>query len=309
MTVNIPDSRNNPSMDPHPEIIEILPTSLLERNRQLVSELKGMARSLGLDFGWHYLLDLVWMINKLGQVDGKCIMDAGAGTGVVQWYLASKGAEVTSVDRTSRADLPPRYRKRFGVRGKRQEDLLPAGQVFVENFRSKSKLRAKLSSQARDLLGMVEVRRSPGQVIIYNQDLLNLADIADNSMDAVVAVSALEHNQPADLELVVEELIRVLKPAGSLLATLGAARDQDWFHKPSHGWCYTDASLRRLFHLSQDVPSNYDRYDELFTDLHECTELRDNLAKFYYQSGDNGMPWGVWDPQYQSVGVCKVKPG
>ena len=36
-------------------------------------------------------------------------------------------------------------------------------------------------------------------------------------------------------------------------------------------------------------------------------ELRDNLASFYFRSGDNGMPWGKWDPQYQPVGVCKVK--
>jgi hypothetical protein len=35
--------------------------------------------------------------------------------------------------------------------------------------------------------------------------------------------------------------------------------------------------------------------------------LRDNLASFYGRSGENGMPWGVWDPRYQPVGVCKVK--
>jgi len=38
-----------------------------------------------------------------------------------------------------------------------------------------------------------------------------------------------------------------------------------------------------------------------------CQELRDHLAEFYFLSGDNGMPWGKWDPQYQPVGVCKVK--
>ena len=37
--------------------------------------------------------------------------------------------------------------------------------------------------------------------------------------------------------------------------------------------------------------------------------VRDNLARFYFQSGDNGMPWGKWDPQYQSVGVRKIKSG
>jgi hypothetical protein len=41
--------------------------------------------------------------------------------------------------------------------------------------------------------------------------------------------------------------------------------------------------------------------------LRACTELRENLASFYFRSGENGMPWGKWDPQYQSVGVLKVK--
>jgi hypothetical protein len=101
--------------------------------------------------------------------------------------------------------------------------------------------------------------------------------------------------------------MRVLKPGGLLLATLGAARDADWFHEPSRGWCYTEASLRSLFSLAEDIPANYSHYDELLRDLKNCSELRDNLADFYFRSGDNGMPWGKWDPRYQSVGVCKQK--
>jgi ubiquinone/menaquinone biosynthesis C-methylase UbiE len=144
-------------------------------------------------------------------------------------------------------------------------------------------------------------------VLVYNQDLQSIPLIPDNSMDAVVAVSALEHNPPDRLGGVVDELIRVLKPDGLLLATLGAARDEDWFHQPSKGWCYTEGSLRRIFHLAESIPSNYSQYDELLLALRNCAELRDNLADFYFHSGDNGMPWGKWDPQYQSVGVCKRK--
>ena len=49
------------------------------------------------------------------------------------------------------------------------------------------------------------------------------------------------------------------------------------------------------------------RHDELLAALRGCAELRDNLAGFYKQSDQNGMPWGIWDPQYQPVGVCKIK--
>ena len=289
------------------EKIEILPVSLLDRHRPRVNDLKRLARSLNLDFGWHYLLDLAWIIDSLGPVKGKRILDAGAGTGILQWYLADQGGEMLSVDRMSRASLPVRFRMRYHVKGLRKEDLSPSVQVFQKTMSGPAKLPAKMTSQARELIGLAEPRRSLGRVIIYNQDLKNLADIQPGSVDAVVAVSALEHNPPEELGVVVAELMRVLKPGGRLLATLGAARDADWFHEPSQGWCYTAESLKRLFYLPADVPSNYDAYDSLLSDLRNCSELRDNLARFYYQSGKNGMPWGIWDPKYLTVGVCKIK--
>jgi len=289
------------------ESIEILPVTLLNDHRNLVNELRMLARSLGLDFGWHYLLDLIWIITKIGDVSNKRIIDAGAGTGLIQWYLADHGAEVLSIDRASRVDLPLRYRSRFRVSGLRDVDLMPAHQVVWKNMRREIKLSNKLRTQTRDLIGLAHIRRSTGRVVIYSQDLVNLEHIKDNSIDTVVAVSSLEHNEPDNLIVVVKELMRVLKPGGVLLATLGAARGKDWYHKPSSGWCYTDSSLRQIFSIPTDVTSNYDRYDELLNELRGCAELRDNLADFYFQSGDNGMPWGVWDPKYQPVGVCKIK--
>lgn len=294
------------------EKIEILPVKLLDQNRSQVNALKQLARALGLEFGWHYLLDITWILNQLGRVQGKRVMDAGAGTGLMQWHLAKEGAEVLSVDRLSRANLPLRFRTSFHVRGLRNADLLPSRQVFRNSFAAKGKLSVKVITQARQVLEAVpyragHLRRGPGRILIYNQDLKHLTDIEDNTLDAVVAVSALEHNTPEGLEQVVAELMRVIKPGGKLIATLCAGRDQDWWHAASSGWCYTDASLRRIFCLPAGLPSNYDRYDELFSALRNCAELRDNLARFYSRSGDNGMPWGKWDPQYQPVGVLKVK--
>ena len=296
------------------ERIEILPVDLLEQNRPVVGELKRLAGSLGLEFGWHYLLDLTWILSLLGDLEGLQVMDAGAGTGVLQWYLAGSGARVISVDRLSREALPLRFRRRFRVQGLRGEvDLSPSGRAFLRNFRRPvagswlRKLAVRLAAQARDARGWLSQSTGTGSVLIYNQDLADLADITDDSLDAVVSVSALEHNTPAGLQVVTRELMRVLKPGGMLLATLTAGKDQDWWHEASSGWCYTDESLRRLFDLSPDTPSNYDRYDELFDALVNCAELRDNLASFYFSSTDKGLPGGVWDPQYQPVGVCKIK--
>ena len=176
------------------------------------------------------------------------------------------------------------------------------------NWKSQLPFSRKITREALDIAGWFSIRRSPGQVLIYNQDLENLVDIPDGALEAVVAVSALEHNQPEGLQRVVAEIMRVLKPGGRLLATLGAHRDQDWWHAPSSGWCYSEASLRRLFALDPDASSNYDCYDELFASLCANAELREGLAEFYFRSGENGMPWGRWDPQYLPVGVLKIKP-
>jgi SAM-dependent methyltransferase len=301
---------NNPSQQ---ETIDLLPVSLLDEQRPLVEDLKRLAKSLHLEFGWHYLLDLSWVISRLGPLQGKRILEAGAGTGILQWYLAEKGAEVYSVDRLSRSALPLRFRRRFRVHGLRSKDLLPAGETFIHGFNRPvrgtlpRRVAGRLAAQGRDLAGYLRARPGRGQVWIYNQDLASMPDIADGSLDAVVSISALEHNTPEGLQQVVAEIAGKLKPGGLLAATLTAGRDQDTWHTPSAGWLYTDTSLRRLFDLPDGTPSNYDRYDELFAELRNCAELRNSLASFYFNSNDKGMPGGVWDPQYQPVGVLKIK--
>jgi SAM-dependent methyltransferase len=149
--------------------------------------------------------------------------------------------------------------------------------------------------------------KAAGSIILYQHDLSVLPDVPPESIDVIVAVSSLEHNEPEALPAVIAGLMRVLKTDGLLVATLAAARDLDWYHQPSKGWCYTDASLRRLFGLKSETPSNYAQYDGLMADLRGCEELRRGLAPFHFLSGENGMPWGEWDPQYLPVGIVKVK--
>ncbi|MFL7891719.1 MAG: class I SAM-dependent methyltransferase [Anaerolineales bacterium] len=291
------------------ERIEILSVSLLDSERETINELKRTARQLKLEFGWHYLLDLSWILSQIDQITNQVIMDAGAGTGVIQWFLADQGATVISVDRQSRENLPSRFRRRFRVEGMRTSDL--AAEKALSGWGTKT-----LKSAVSDWVDRVQVGvfhtsssrgNNQGKVIIYNQDLTDLLEIQDNSIDTVVAVSSLEHNSPQGLEAVVSELMRVLKPGGALLATLVASRDEDWFHEPSKGWCYSEQTLKRIFQLPDAAPSNYADYDALFEKLVHNQELKQDLASFYSKSGDNGMPWGNWNPEYQPVGVCRIK--
>jgi SAM-dependent methyltransferase len=288
--------------------IEILPVSLLDGHRATVARLRRLAADLRIGLGWHYLLDLAWIIAHL-RPPPATVLDAGAGWGVMQWYLCEEGFQVLSVDRASRAALPIRFRSRYRVRGLRAGDLLPVPQATIRQLSADGNALRSIARQARDLVDAARIRRSrtPGGVIVYNQDLRDLKDIPDASVDTIVAVSALEHNSPEVLSEVVRELLRVLRPAGRLLATLGAARDEDWFHGPSQGWCYSEASLRRIFGIDPAVPSNFDQHDALLRELRGSADLRDNLAAFYFKSANNGMPWGVWDPTYQPVGVMITK--
>jgi SAM-dependent methyltransferase len=226
--------------------------------------------------------------------------------------------------------LPVRFRRRFQVRGIRPIDLAPITKVLQTDIRAladlsgRRTLKSRLGALERDAVGLVKIRQTQdkghladnehlenneslrGEVWIYNHDLAWLPDLEENSVDVVVSVSALEHNTPDGLEQVVHELQRVLKPNRLLLATLTAAKDQDLWHGPSSGWCYTAESLQRLFGLPSESANNYEKYDELFLELRNCAELRDGLASFYFHSDHTGMPGGVWDPQYMPVGIRKV---
>jgi ubiquinone/menaquinone biosynthesis C-methylase UbiE len=292
-----------------PDRIELLSVSLLDSERDRINELKALAQRLKLEFGWHYLLDISWIVSLVDQMSNRKIIDAGAGTGVIQWYLAENGAEVISVDRESRKNLALKFRRRFIIEGLRPEDLNSDSAVSGSAGKSLKSVAADWVDHFRMSLGNSSSGKYsvPGKILIYNQDLTNLLDIDDESIDTVVAVSSLEHNSPKGLEGVVAELMRVLKPGGELIATLGTSRDEDWFHEPSQGWCYSEDTLRRIFQISSDTQSNFAEYDSLMEQLIDNKELKDNLASFYFKSGDNGMPWGEWNPEYQAVGVCKTK--
>jgi glycosyltransferase involved in cell wall biosynthesis/tetratricopeptide (TPR) repeat protein/SAM-dependent methyltransferase len=264
------------------EVLELLSVDLLQQHQELVASFRHLAQSLDLVIGWHYLLDLAWIVSQIPNPSGMTILDAGAGTGLLQWWLAERGARVISVDRVPRKSLPVPFHERFRISGLQPTDW-PV-------------------STPRDL----PPAPSTGEVIFHTHDLTDLSAIETGSVDAVVSVSALEHNSLEGLRDSVRELERMLRPEGLFLATISASNRSDWYHEPSKGWCLTETSLRQYFGLP-DAPSNFAHLDHIFSALRECAELRENLHPFYFQSGDNGMPWGVWDPRYQPVGIRKVK--
>lgn len=289
--------------------LEVLSTTLLDQHHSVVKDLKRIARLVHLEFGWHYLLDLTWIIDNLDLAQLNNVLDAGAGVGVLQWYLASKGINVLSVDRDDRADLEPHFRKYFFVQGLRPQDL-KANYPWRTAFTRPGTFSQKLKGFGRDQLSMLQKKSilpGSGTVTMYHQDLRTLTDVPENSFDAIVAVSSLEHNSPEVLPLVVDELMRVLKPGGKLVASLSTTGPEDGFHTPSSGWMYSETSIKKCFKLDDGLVTNFADYPRLLGEINNSAELRDGLAKFYFRSEKGGMPRGVWNPQYVPVGICKVK--
>src|SRR5690349_24468130 len=116
-----------------PDKIELISPAILPQHRQLANELKSMNGNLALSSGWHYILDWLWILEQMESVDGKIILDAGAGIGFLQWYLADKGANIISVDRSDRTCIPFHLLHRFNVHGLRAEDT-PLSTIKLFNF-------------------------------------------------------------------------------------------------------------------------------------------------------------------------------
>ena len=82
--------------------IELLSESLIDQHRDLALEVLAASSRLGLALGWHYVLDLIWLLRDLDLPPGATVLDAGAGWGLAQFLFADRGLRVISVDMSAR---------------------------------------------------------------------------------------------------------------------------------------------------------------------------------------------------------------
>lgn len=292
--------------------IELISVDILEKNSTLSNQLIKMAKSLAMSSGWHYALDWTWVASIIGDVSGKTILDAGAGIGLMQWYFASKGAKVISVDRSDRTCIPFHLLNRFNVTGYRPEDNPLSIKEILNIINGKARLSRRIKAIVRGVIGeMMLLGKSyinKGSVRFLNKDLRRLAEIRDNSVDIVISISALEHNELiSNVKEIIQELDRVLVSGGMMLITLPASAEKDWFFSPAYSWCFTESTLRDLFDLDNDSSSNFHEYRNFFEKLSKSETLKKNISLRYYFQPKSGMPWGKWDPKYLPVGIIKIK--
>lgn len=289
-------------------VVTVLDLDILERHFLLHGLIESEKKLWKKQFGWHYPLDLVWIVSHAQHLpQGSLILDAGAGNGLLQYVLLRLGFRVISVDFAVRRGPP---------------DVawlaLSRGETFDTDYLRHLQSHHGANTQPTEEEQRIDspdgfrhlLAEHPARLVFYRADLADLNLLPDGFVDAVVSVSALEHNDLATTARAVDECLRVLKPGGTMLATVSATDGEDWFHEPSKGWCYSEATLQRLFQLAADTPSNFGDYARIFAAIQTPGNLlHTQLAPFYFASGNNGMPWGRWEPEYLPVGVKKCKKG
>lgn len=92
------------------EKIEILGLELFNTLKEEISFVERIKVSLETGIGWHYYLDLAWIINNVTHLPrGALILDAGAGVGLAQFILAEMGYNVISSDFSNRNFLKKNF--------------------------------------------------------------------------------------------------------------------------------------------------------------------------------------------------------
>ena len=271
--------------------------------------------------GWHYVVDLAWIYSRVRNWPSSYrILDAGGGRGPTQFLLAELGFNVTNLDLVLSEPAPriqKRYRMTFESAGSYQEttyvDHLTRNSIKHRVLRklrdvvydsslyqdvSSQKYR-KIHDQWRTDNGIaIEV----GRLAWMRANLCDVPEIAANSFDVVVSLSALEHIPVALLPQAWAEITRICKPDVNVAITTSATEQEaTWFHDPSQGNCFSEHDLEMIFgaYSSEgNLPAN-----DVIGKYRSCAYLKNNLAGFYRDSGDNGMPWGKWDPVYFPVGI------
>ncbi|MBI1911072.1 MAG: class I SAM-dependent methyltransferase [Deltaproteobacteria bacterium] len=310
--------------------IEIIDSSIIENNEKL-SFIDHWKRVLGIEIGWHYDLDIIWIlrqIEELGIEKGSTILDAGAGNGLLQFMLASLGFNVLSVDFADR-DVPAAASRIFKIevhdngasvtnnpyryfikhRQDRPSDIL---NKMLNGLRSPGRTADALSRIIRRRVDPAVIgaalsgaRKGYGNIKYIKSDFTDMKEFETGSVDCIVSVSAIEHNGHEDLKKSVGEFMRILKKGSAMIITTSAAKDRDWYFKSCEGWCFSYDTLRELFSMKESF-TNFDRYDELFEKIKRSETIRKRVSKLYATNGDNGLPWGIYDPKYQPAGILKI---
>ena len=134
-----------------PDRIELLGEELIEQNPALAMDVLGQSSRLALPLGWHYLLDLVWILKELGEQKNLTILELGAGTGLLQFILADLGHHVISADMRDR-ELPPHLQSMYRVESMGSADQIEHKYLQHHSLASRPS-QVTLGKRLKNLIG------------------------------------------------------------------------------------------------------------------------------------------------------------
>ena len=312
------------------DIIELLDIGLLE-DKELLKEIDHWLEVFNWPNGWHYDLDIIWVVKQLENnniLPGATILDAGAGYGMAQFLLAARGYNIISLDFTQR-DLPKKARGIFDMEII-ENDLGSYKSEYMEYMtygKSAKKFIHTLKSVPKALLHPIKVIRYLNKInnILksyienYNEKKKNHSEfgkiqflrgtfndmpIEDKAVDALISISAFEHNAYDDMPSSINEFNRILKNDGIMFITTSAARDKDWYQEASKGWNFTKETLSNWFNVSNE---NIDfNYDSKYSRICNSKKLSDRLGDYYKNKNNLTIPNGdIKNIEYIPVGIRK----
>jgi 2-polyprenyl-3-methyl-5-hydroxy-6-metoxy-1,4-benzoquinol methylase len=177
----------------------IIPLTYADSRRKELRELSEIAEKIHhRKHKWlkyqPYSLEYTWVIDQInnivGNLQSKKIIDAGGGQGMVQYYLARRGATMYNVSRP--ADMN----------------------------------RASDEWTIRPGIPFPDGKPGPGIYIKAND--MATVKLRGNHFDAITCISAIEHNPWNHIIECAQNLIHALKPGGPLVITVPAGKHRKW---------------------------------------------------------------------------------
>ncbi len=275
--------------------------------------------------GWHYITDITWIYFQIKDWprDYK-VLDVGGGGGPVQFLMAELGFNVTNID-LNLNNPGVAYQKRYqctyevlpSFRNTSYKTFLDESnktkaqylRTVIKNM-IKQSIPYKWWSAKRYIEKHEQWRKAKkvattrtGHIKWLKGNLCNIPDVSENTFDAVVSLSAIEHIPLENLKTAFDEIKRVVKPnARWAVTTSGTEKSETWFHEPSQGNCFSSLDIGDIF---EAISKGEQNPIEILQKYQNNSYLKENLAKFYFKSGKYGMPWGKWNPKYIPVGIFK----
>lgn len=317
--------------------IELLSLELLKDERKL-KEIDLWCRVFNWPNGWHYDLDIIWIlrhIEKIGLPKGSTILDAGAGLGMLQFILSSRGYNVISLDFTRR-NIPKYSRGIFRIE-LNQEDIGDYQHEYMDwmTYGHKKTKKVNIKGRFKTLLNFLRIATKDADhakyiarhrlLQIYNpyyhgelkrphhhfgkitflRGTFNNIPVMDNQVDMLVSLSAFEHNTYKDMPGSVIEFSRIVKPGGFILVTTSAAEKKDWYFEGPKAWNLTQETLERWFDIRKSTPFEYRSY---MNRLRKSHVLSSRISGYYKFSSRGALPYGRLDQaKYAPVGIVKRK--